>query len=93
MEYIQLEEMIQFFGMVLKMSIDDRRVGGYTEYFYEEIFTDLAKDFSINIKGLKSWANDVMTLCCFKQSHSEFHPEPHFAANGDKCHQHYYAIY
>ena len=57
------------------MSIDDRRVGGYTGYLYDEIFTDLAENYSINIKGFMSWAKDVMTQCCFKQIHSVFHPE------------------
>ena len=51
---IPLEEKIHFFGMVLKMSIEDGIVGGYTEYVYDEIFTDLAEDYSVNVKGSMS---------------------------------------
>ena len=78
--------------MVLKTSIDDRRVGGYTEYFYDDIFTDLAEDYSIKIKAFASRAKDVMTLIHFKQICSAFHPKPHFATSRDKCHQLCYAI-
>ena len=84
--------MIHFFGMVLNMSIDDRRVGGYTGYLYDEIFTDLAENYSINIKGFMSWAKDVMTICLFKQIHFAFCPKLHFTTNRDMCHQHCYAI-
>ena len=59
---IQLEEMIHFFGMVLKMSINDRRVGGYTEYFYDEVFTDLAED----TQSISMGAKDVTALHHFK---------------------------
>ena len=54
------------------MSIDDMRVGGYTVYFYHELFTDLEANYSINIKGFTSWAKDVMILHHFKQIHSAF---------------------
>ena len=74
------------------MSIDKRRIGGYTEYFYDEIFTDLAENYSVNIKGFTTWAKDVMTLCHFKQNHSAFHPKLHFATNKEKCHLLHYAI-
>ena len=74
------------------MSIDDRRVDSYAEYFYDEIFTDLAENYSINIKGFTSWAKDVMTLHHFKQICFAFHPKLHFTANGDTCHQLCYAI-
>ena len=84
--------MIHFFGMVLKVSIDDWRVGGYTEYFYDEIFKDRAEDYSINVKGFASWAKDVITQHHFKQICSVFHPEPHFATNGEKCHKLCYAL-
>ena len=88
---IQLEEMINFFGMALKMSINDRRVGGNTEYFYDEIFTDLAllnKYQGIHIMGEGCYD----TLCCVKKIPSAFPPKPHLATTGDKCHQLCYAI-
>ena len=56
-----------FFGIVLKVSIDDR-VGGYAEYFNDDIITDLADDYSIAIDGFSAWAKKVMTLCRFKQT-------------------------
>ena len=90
---VQIDEMIHFFGMVLKMSNDVRRIGACTEYFYDEILTHLAEDYSFNIKGFISWVKDVMTLPCFKQIHSTFHPKLHFTEKRDKCHQLYYAIY
>ena len=86
---IQLEEMIHFFGVVLEMSNDDRRAGDTLNI--SEIFTDQAEDYSINIKGFTSWAKGVM-IHCFMQIHSPFHPNPHCATSGEKCHQLCYAI-
>ena len=89
---ITLEEMIHFLGNVLKMSIDDRKLGGYCEYFDESICTGLAEGYSVQLDGFKAWAKDVMTLRRFKQIRSAFHPEPGFALDGDKCHQLRYVI-
>jgi len=38
---ITTEEMIHFNGMVLKMSINDQKLGGYKAYFNEEIHVSL----------------------------------------------------
>ena len=42
---ITVKEMIRFHGMVLKMSIDDRKLGGYEAYFTEgmSIILDVTK--------------------------------------------------
>ena len=52
---ITLEEMIHFLGNVLKMSIDDRKLGGYCEYFDESIGTDLAEVYPVNMDGFRPW--------------------------------------
>ena len=44
------------------MSIDDRKLGEYCEYFDESICTDLAERCSFELDGFKAWAKDVLTL-------------------------------
>ena len=63
---IKLEEIIHFLGIFLKMSIDKRN-GGYKSYFSDELVTDLADNYSVNIDGFTSWAKNVMPLHQFKQ--------------------------
>ena len=57
-----------------KMCID-YMIGGYEEYFNDEVITDLAGDYSLVIDGFSAWANNVMMLWSSKQKQSTFHPE------------------
>ena len=44
---ITTQEMIRFNGMVLKMSIDDRKLGGYKADFNEEIPGSLGEGYTV----------------------------------------------
>ena len=61
------EEMIRFNGMVLKMSIDDRKLGGYEAYFKEEIPVSLGEGYTVTLNDYPAWASKIMPLWRFKQ--------------------------
>jgi len=89
---ITVEEMIRFHGILLKMSIDNRSLGGYESYFTEIHQVNAGRDYFIPLEGFPAWANKVMTLSRFKQIRAAFHPEVGMSDIGDKCHQLRFAI-
>ena len=89
---ITVEEMLRFHGMVLKMSIDDRKLGGYEAYFTEGMSINLGRNYSVTLTDYPAWAAKVMTLSRFKQIRAAYHPEVGSSTIGDKCHQLRYAI-
>ena len=89
---ITVEEMIRFHGMVLKMSIDDRKLGGYEAYFTEGMSINLGRNYSVMLSDYPAWAAKVMSLSRFKQIRAAYHPEVGSSTIGDKCHQLRYAI-
>ena len=89
---ITVEEMIRFHGMILKMSVDDRNLGGYGAYFNEIHQVNTGTDYFIVLEGFPAWAAKIMTLPRFKQIRAAFHPEVGMSDVGDKCHQLRFAI-
>ena len=84
---ITVEEMIQFHGTVLKMSIDDRQLGGYPLYFTKSMSVNSSRDYSVLLHDYPAWALQVFALGRFKQIRAAFHPEVGQSTVGDKCHQ------
>ena len=84
---ISVQEMIQFHGMVLKMSVDHRELGGYASYFTDPFSVNLSRSYSVLRTDYPAWAIKVMTLRQFKQICAVFHPETGTSTIGDKCHQ------
>ena len=89
---ITVEEMIRFHGLILKMSVDGRNLGGYQAYFIEKHQVNAGTNYYIELDGFPAWAAKVMTLQRFKQIRAAFHPEVGVSDIGDKCHQLRYAI-
>ena len=84
---ISVQEMIRFHGMILKMSIDDRELGGYTAYFTEEMSVNCSRSFSVKLTDYMAWGLKIMSLRRFKQIRASFHSEVGTSKVGDKCHQ------
>ena len=84
--------MIRFHGIVLKMSIDDRKLGGYEAYFTEGMSINLGRNCSVTLTDYPAWAIKIMSLSRFKQIRAAYHPEVGSSTIGDKCHQLRYAI-
>ena len=84
---ISVTEMIHFFGILLRVSIEPRKMGGYATYFTEDHNVTLSTGYSTNLRGYSAWAKDVMTLIRFKQLRSAFRPEFQTFDNKDKCYQ------
>ena len=78
--------MIRFCGVILKMSIDDRKLGGYEAYF-KEMEVNLSRDYNVKLNDFPPWAAKVFSLHRFKQIRAAFHPEVGASEIGDKCHQ------
>ena len=89
---ITVEEMYRFHGVVLKMSIDDRNLGGYEAYFDDVIQINLSQDYNVKVSDFPPWAKNVFSLHRFKQIRAAYHPEVGSSAIGDKCHQLRFAI-
>ena len=79
--------MIQFHGMVLKMSVDHRELGGYASYFTEPFSVNLSRSYCVLLTDYPAWVVKIMTLRRFKQIRAAFHPKTGTSTIGDKCHQ------
>ena len=53
---ISVQEMIHFFGLILKMSVDDRQLGGYQSYFTKKRSINLSRYYAIELQDMPSWA-------------------------------------
>ena len=72
---ITTEEMHHFFGVLLKMSIDNRKLGGYKAYLKAKPTIYLSNDYSMALDSYPVWASKVFTLGRFQQIRAAFHPE------------------
>ena len=52
---ISVQEMIRFHGMILKMSIDDRELGGYMAYFMEQMSVNCLRSYSVKLTDYMVW--------------------------------------
>ncbi len=83
---ISVQEMIQFHGMVLKMSVDHRELGGYASYISDPFSVNLSRSYSVLLTDYPACAIKGMTLRPFKQIRAAFHPETGTLTIGDMCH-------
>ena len=93
---ITVEDMYHFLGIILKISMEERDSGGYTAYFRKidkTLFADLDGQTTKTLPGSAGWAWKYLSLACFRQIWSAFHPESKTAGKGgDKCYQLWCAI-
>lgn len=89
---ISLEEMVRFHGVILKMSIDNRSLGGYESYFETNLQVNLGLDYMVTLKDYPPWAALVFSVNRFKQIRAAYHPEVGASSVRDKCHQLRFAI-
>ena len=82
---ISVQEMIRFHGIIIRMSLEHRELGGYVSYFPEPITIHLSKDVSIELEDLPAWGLKAgFSLHRFKQIRAAFHPEVGTTTVGDK---------
>ena len=58
---ISVQEKIRIYGMVLKMSVDHRELGGYASYFTEPFSVNLSRSYCVLLTDYPAWAIKVMT--------------------------------
>ena len=86
-------EMVRFFGIMLRISMEPRKMGGYATYFQDNVYMDTGGGYKVKLRGFTCWAKEIMPLDRFKQIRSAFHPEAgDNKESGDKCHQLRYFI-
>ena len=84
---ITVEEMIHFFGIMLRISLEPRKMGGYESYFTEQLSITASNGYSTSLRGYHAWAKDIMSLLRFKQIRSAFRSECDRYDPNDKCYQ------
>lgn len=84
---IQVQEMFRALGIILKMSIDNRQVGGLSSYFSPPHELCSGPGHSTPVIGFTSWASDVMPEYRFRQIRAALYPEIQKTSVQDKCHQ------
>jgi hypothetical protein len=84
---ITVEEMYHALGIILKMSVDNRQIGGWGSYFNAPTEMKYTPSQSISIDGFSSWASDIMSFYRFRQIRAALHPETGSSLVNDKCHQ------
>ena len=82
-----LKETIRFFGIILKISIQDLNLGGYDAYWSRDFQVNAGRNYRVKLCGIKPWARDVMQKHRFKQIRAALRPEMGRTEIGDKCHQ------
>ena len=67
MENITVGEMIRFFGIMLRISMDPRKMGGYTSYFQDNPTVYMGGNYGVRLRGFNPWAKQIMALIRFKK--------------------------
>ena len=88
---ISTAEMIGLFGILLSISLEPRKMGGYIIYFSEEPVITMVGKYRCKLRGYEPWAKRITSLIRFKMR-SAFHQENETSLCGDKCHQLRYII-
>ena len=91
-ENITVGEMIRFFGIILRISMEPRNMGGYTSYFEEDPVVILGSGYFCKLREYQSWAKDGVPLVRFNKIRSAFHPEVGESMCREKYHQLHYFI-
>ena len=84
---ITVGEMIRFFGILLWISLEPRKMAGYESYFVKSKMVHLGHGYGLELRGYNAWAKEIMSLVRFKQIRSVFRPEVDVFDKLDKCAQ------
>ena len=84
---INFDEIILFFGVMLQISIEPRKMGGYPSYILEDIMIHSGHGSYVQLRGYDAWEKYIMTLIRFKHKRNAFHPEAGTSLCRDKFHQ------
>ena len=74
-ENITVSEVIKFFGIMLRISIDPWKMEVYMHYFTEYLMINLGHVYYVQIRGYDAWAKYIIILIRFKHILSTFHPD------------------
>ena len=67
-----ISEMIRFFGIILKISIQDLNLGGYNAYWDKELKVHAGKNYKVKLNGILPCAREAMAKYRFKQIRAAF---------------------
>lgn len=82
-----VEEMFHFWGIVLKMSIENHQLRWINAYFCQSIEIFSKPGGSTKISDFSSQSLDNITENHFQQIRAALHTESGISSVGDKCHQ------
>ena len=72
---IRVGEMIRFLWIMLRISLEPIKMGGYSTYFVNDTNMQPSSNYSVELCGYHAWTKDVMHMVRFKLIRSAFHPE------------------
>ena len=65
-ESAQESEIIYFLGIMLRISLEPRKMGGYSSHFVANSNVQIRTAHSVELLGCNAWSKDIMTLVHFK---------------------------
>lgn len=63
---IMLEEMVNFFCILLQILLEPRKMRGYDSYFSNSHTIILASDYISTLHGYNAWTKNIVSLVIFK---------------------------
>ena len=58
--------MVCFFGIMLRISMEPRKMGGYVSYFEDNPIIHMGGNYGVRLRGFDPWAKQIMALVRFK---------------------------
>ena len=89
---INVGEIITFFGIMMRISVEPCNMGGYLSYFVEDLMIQLYHIHAVKLRVYDYWGRYIMPIIIPKQIHIAFHSEARTSFGGEKCHQMCYFI-
>ena len=84
---ITVQEMLHFYALMLKISIDPRHHGGYNSYFESISINHCSQGYTVSLEAYGGRDSKITSFSHFRQIRSTYHPEFGEYAVGDKFHQ------
>ena len=60
-----LERWLVFFGIMLRIRMEPRKMGGYTSYFQDNPVIKLASGNPVQLRGYDPWAKEILFIIRF----------------------------
>ena len=84
---ITVQDMLNFYGVMIWIYIKPCNIGGYTSYFESILIICCVQRYTISLEAYGGWDIKIMSISRFRNIRSAYNPKFGESAVGDKCHQ------